>query len=118
MRVKFLGAIGIYAVLAYSVRLRRGEIGLRAALGASSREVRGLVVRDGLMLAGVGIVAGIAAALAASRVVSTMLFGVTPYDLPTYGLAVAIFVAVAIAACLIPAARAAAVPPAVALRGD
>ncbi len=114
----FLGAVGIYAVLAYSVRLRRGEIGLRMALGASGRDARGLVVRDGLSLAAVGILIGVVGAGAAARVMATMLFGVTPFDAPTYGLAVVIFAAVALGACLIPASRAAAVPPAVALRGE
>jgi predicted permease len=114
----FLGAVGIYAVLAYSVRLRRGEIGLRMALGASGREARALIVRDGLSLAAVGIVLGLVGAAAAARVMAAMLFEVTPFDLPTYGVAVVIFVAVAIGACLVPAARAAGVPPAVALRGE
>jgi predicted permease len=114
----FLGAVGIYAVLAYSVRLRRGEIGLRIALGASAREARGLILRDGLSLAAVGIVVGLVAAAAAAQVMAAMLFEVTPFDLPTYGVAVAIFLAVAIGACLVPAARAAGVPPAVALRRE
>jgi len=114
----FLGAVGIYAVLAYSVRLRRGEIGLRMALGASGRDVRDLILRDGLSLVAVGIVIGLVGAAAGARVMAAMLFGVTPFDLPTYGVAVVIFAAVAIAACLLPAAGAARVPPAVALRGE
>lgn len=114
----FLGAVGIYAVLAYSVRLRRGEIGLRMALGASGRDARELILRDGLSLAGVGIILGLAGAVATTRVISAMLFGVTPLDVPTYGVAVVIFLAVAIGACLVPAARAAGVPPAVSLRGE
>jgi predicted permease len=114
----FLGAVGIYAVLAYSVRVRRGEIGLRMALGASGRDTRGLILRDGLALVALGVVIGVVGAMAAARVMAAMLFGVTPFDLPTYGFAVAIFVAVAIGACLVPAARAAAIPPAVALRGE
>jgi putative ABC transport system permease protein len=114
----FLGAVGIYAVLAYSVRLRRGEIGLRMALGASGREARALIVRDGLSLAAVGIVLGLVGAAATARVMAAMLFEVTAFDLPTYGVAVVIFLAVAIGACLVPAARAARVPPAVALRGE
>lgn len=114
----FLGAVGIYAVLAYSVRLRRGEIGLRMALGASGREARGLILRGGLSLAAIGIVVGLVGAAAAAQVMAAMLFGVTPFDLPTYGVAVVIFAAVAIAASLVPAARAAGVPPAVALRGE
>jgi putative ABC transport system permease protein len=114
----FLGAVGMYAVLAYSVRVRRGEIGLRMALGASGREAGRLIVRDGLSLAAAGIVLGLVGAVAAARVMAAMLFGVTPFDVPTYASAVVIFTAVAIGACLVPAARAAAVPPAVALRGE
>jgi ABC-type antimicrobial peptide transport system permease subunit len=75
-------------------------------------------VRDGLSLAAVGIVIGLVGAAAAARVMAAMLFEVTPFDLPTYGVAVVIFVAVAIGACLVPAARAARVPPGVALRGE
>lgn len=114
----FLGAVGMYAVLAYSVRLRRGEIGLRMALGASGVDARGLILRDGLSLAAVGIAVGLLGAAATAQVIAAMLFGVTPLDLTTYGVAIAIFGAVAIAACLVPAARAAEVPPAVALRGE
>ncbi len=114
----FLGAVGIYAVLAYSVRLRRGEIGLRMALGASGRDARGLILRDGLSLAAVGIGIGVVGAILAARVMSALLFGVTPFDLPTYGAAVGIFAAVAAGACLVPAMRAASIAPAVALRGE
>lgn len=114
----FLGAVGIYAVLAYSVRQRRGEIGLRMAVGASGRDARTLILRDGLSVAAVGIAVGLLGAAAAARIMAAMLFGVTPFDLPTYGAATVIFSAVAVAACLIPAARAAEVPPAVALRGE
>jgi len=105
----FLGAVGIYGVLAYSVRQRRGEIGLRMALGASGGKARGLILRDGLTLAGVGIVVRLVGAAATGRVIAAMLFGVTPFDLPTYGVAVGIFGAVAMVACLVPA---------VALRGE
>lgn len=75
-------------------------------------------MREGLSLAAAGIVLGLVGAAAAARAMAAMLFGVTPFDFPTYGVAVVIFVAVAIGACLVPAARAARVPPAVALRGD
>lgn len=114
----FLGAVGIYAVLAYSVRLRRGEIGLRMALGASSRNARGLIVREAFALAAAGIVLGLVGAALGGRVLAAMLFGVSPFDPATYAAAVGIFVAVAVASSLVPAARAAAVPPAVALRGE
>ena len=114
----FLGAVGIYAVLAHSVRLRRGEIGLRMALGASGRDALGLVLRDGLSLAALGIIVGLVGAATTARILAAMLFGVTPFDLPTYGAAVVIFITVAICACVVPAMRAARVPPAVALRGE
>ena len=74
-------------------------------------------MREGLSLAGAGIVLGLVGAAAAARAIAAMLFGVTPFDFPTYGVAVVIFVAAAIGACLVPAARAARVPPAVASRG-
>ena len=114
----FLGAVGMYAVLAYSVRLRRGEIGLRMALGASGADARRLVVRDGLVLAAVGIVVGLLGAAASARVMAALLFEVTPFDLPSYAVAVVVFAVVASAACVVPATRAAAVPPSVALRGE
>ena len=108
----------IYAVLAHSVRLRRGEIGLRMAPGASGRDALGLVLRDGLWLAALGVIVGLVGAAGTAPILAAMLFGVTPFDLPTYGAAVVIFVTVAICACVVPAMRAARVPPAVALRGE
>jgi ABC-type antimicrobial peptide transport system permease subunit len=88
------------------------------ALGASGRDARGLILRDGLFLAGVGIVVGLVGAASVGRVMASMLYEVRPLDPPTYLAAVVILVVVAIAACLIPAMRAAGVPPAVALRGE
>ena len=114
----FLGAVGIYAVLAYSVRLRQGEIGLRMALGASAPEAGGLVVRSGLSTAAVGVGLGLVGAAASARVLGALLYGVTPYDPTTYAIAVGIFTLVAATACVIPAARAARVSPAVALRAE
>jgi ABC-type lipoprotein release transport system permease subunit len=114
----FLGAIGLYAVLAYSVRLRRGEIGLRMALGASAWDARQLVLRDGLALAALGIAIGLVGAFFATRVLSAMLFGVTPLDPAAYGASVILFLIVAILACLVPAAKAAGVPPSEVLRGE
>lgn len=114
----FLGTIGLYAVLAYSVRLRRGEIGLRMALGASVGDARWLVVRDGLTLALSGVAIGLVGAALATGVVSAMLFGVTPLDPMTYAVSVGVFLVVATLACLVPAAKAAGVPPSEVLRGE
>ena len=103
---------------AYSVRLRRGEIGLRMALGASQWDARRLVVRDGLALALLGIAIGLLGAVVATRILSAMLFGVTPLDPAAYGASVLVFLTVAILACVVPAAKAAGVPPSEVLRGE
>jgi predicted permease len=113
-----LAAVGAYGVLSYSVAERRREIGVRMALGADRRSVLGLVLRDGLLLAGVGLALGLAGALATSRAASSLLFGVGPAD-PVSFLAVMLTMAVvAFAACLLPARRAASVDPVVVLRDE
>jgi ABC-type antimicrobial peptide transport system permease subunit len=112
----FLAAIGIFGVVAHSTAQRTREIGIRMALGADqSRVLRG-VLSDGLRPVIAGAVIGIAAALALSRVLSTVLFRTSPYDPATLTLAAAVLIAVAIAACLGPARRATRVDPASALR--
>jgi predicted permease len=111
-----IAAIGIYGVLSYSVTQRTREIGLRMALGAQPANVLSLVVREGMLVAIVGIGAGIAGALALSRLMSTMLFGVAPRDPVTLAAVAAALGAIALAACCIPARRAARVDPIVALR--
>ena len=111
-----LGAIGIYGVVAYSVTLRTREIGVRMALGARRGEVLGMVLGDGARLAGFGFIAGIAAALAAGRLLAGMLYGVRPND-PAVLIAVPLVLGlVALAATLIPARRASRVDPAIAIR--
>lgn len=111
-----LGAVGIYGVVSYSVAQRTAEIGLRVALGAQRRDVMRLVMRHGARLALVGVALGLAGAFAATRVMATLLYGVTATDPLTF-LAVAILLAVVtLAACYIPARRAMKVDPMIALR--
>jgi predicted permease len=113
-----LGALGIYGVLAYLVTQRTREIGVRVALGARPSSVLGMIVGRGLRLAGLGVVIGIVAALALTRVMQGVLYGVTPTDpLTFFGVAVALL-AVAAGASWIPAWRATKVDPLVALRAE
>ena len=111
-----LAALGIYAVLAFSVAQRTQEIGIRVALGAQRRDILHNILSQGLKLAGIGVVIGVAAALALSQLLSTLLFGVSATDPFTLAGAVAVLLAVAAAACYIPARRAMRVDPMVALR--
>ena len=113
-----LAAIGIYGVLAASVTERTREIGVRSALGASRGRVLALVLRQGLTLAAVGVVLGIGGAALASRALATLLYGVSQHDAATYVEVVAVFTAVATAACWVPAWRASRVDPMTALRAE
>jgi predicted permease len=106
-----LAAIGLYGVLSYSVTLRRRELGIRAALGASRRDLLSLVVRQGLVATGAGLGIGLALAIVAARLMQTLLFGIEPLDLPSFAASSAVLFAVALAACLVPARRAAASDP-------
>jgi len=111
-----LSAIGIYGVLAFGVAQRVREFGIRQALGADRSSILSLVLRQGLRTAGVGIVLGLAGSVALSRLLQSLLFGVTPRDVGVFaGVAVLLFL-VAMAACYIPARRATRVDPMVALR--
>jgi putative ABC transport system permease protein len=111
-----LAVMGIYGVLSFAVAQRTGEIGIRMALGAERARVLALVMRDGAMLAAIGLAIGVLAALALTRVLRTMLFEVTTTDPLTYG-AMAVVLALAVAAASwIPARRAARVDPVIALR--
>jgi ABC-type antimicrobial peptide transport system permease subunit len=113
-----LGAVGIYGVVAYAVTRRTREIGVRMALGARATDVLGMVLREGGVLAGAGVTLGIAGALAASRVLSGFLFGVTPSDPAVFVAVPALLGFVALGACLIPARRASRVDPVEALRSE
>ncbi|HET6896994.1 MAG TPA: FtsX-like permease family protein, partial [Vicinamibacteria bacterium] len=113
-----LAAIGLYAVMAASVRQRRTEIGIRLALGASPSNVRGLVLGEGVRLAALGAAIGLAAAAAIARVLRGLLFAVDPLDPLSLVGAAALLVAAAALACYLPARYATAVDPAVALRSN
>jgi putative ABC transport system permease protein len=113
-----LAAIGTYGVLSYMVAERRREIGIRMALGADQGSVLGQVMRQGLTLTTIGIVVGLAGALALNRLIASLLFGVQPTDTITIVAVVATITLVAAIACLLPAWRASRVDPNVVLRDD
>jgi ABC-type antimicrobial peptide transport system permease subunit len=106
-----LAIVGIYGVIAYAVAQRTREIGIRIALGAQAPGLRGMFVRDGMLLAGIGAAIGLTAAIALTRLMTALLFGVTPLDPAAYGLASTILVTAAALASYVPARRATAVDP-------
>jgi predicted permease len=111
-----LTAIGLYGVLALAVGQRTREIGVRMALGARVPSILGLILREGIALALAGLALGLASAIVLSRLLTRFLYGITPNDPVTYGVAIVVVGGVALAACAIPAWRAARVDPMVALR--
>lgn len=113
-----LGVVGIYGVLAYAVVQRRREVGIRLALGAEPRAVKKMFVSRGMILAGVGVMLGMAAAASMTRLMSALLFGVTPVDAATFAAAAGVLVVAALAASYLPARRAAAVDPVETLRAE
>ena len=110
-----LASVGLFGLMSYSVARRTNEIGIRMALGALKRDIISMVLGESLMLVAIGIVIGIAAALAAGRLVTTMLFGLAPTDGVTITLAIATMLVVSVAAGYLPARRASRVDPIVAL---
>jgi predicted permease len=113
-----LAAAGIYGVIAYSVEQRTRELGVRLALGARPREVFGLVLKEGLVLALAGVVFGVAAAVGATRVMRSLLYDTSATDPGTYAVMATSALLVALVACLVPALRATRVDPLTALRAD
>jgi putative ABC transport system permease protein len=111
-----LAAIGVYGMLSYSVRQRSQEIGIRMALGARGGDVMRMVLGQGMLLAGLGIVAGLAGAAGMTRVIQAMLFGVKATDPVTFAAVAGVLAFVAMGACWVPAMRATRVDPLTALR--
>lgn len=116
MLALLLAAVGIYGLMHYSVAQQTRELGIRLALGARESDVLSHVLRAGLRLAVAGIIIGLAAALALTRVMRSLLYDVSPTDPLTLAAAAAVLVSVAFAACLLPAARAARLDPTTAMR--
>jgi putative ABC transport system permease protein len=112
----FLAAIGVYGVIALAVNQRTREIGVRVALGAERRDILRLIVGTGLKPIFIGIAVGLAATVALSRFLRSLLFEVQPTDLWTYAIVTAIMTAVAVLACYVPSRRATSVDPVEALR--
>jgi ABC-type antimicrobial peptide transport system permease subunit len=113
-----LGAVGLYGVLSYLVAERTREIGVRMALGAQAEQVRAMVVRQGAGVVGAGVAIGIGAAVASTRALGSLLFGVRPLDLATFaGMSVSML-AIGLLASYLPARRASDVDPVESLRGE
>jgi ABC-type antimicrobial peptide transport system permease subunit len=113
-----LAALGIYSVLSFTVGQRRQELSVRMALGAQPRDVRWLVVKQGLRLTLIGSAVGAAGAVALGRTLSSLLYGVSPVDVVALTIAVALAAVTALVACVLPARRAASIDPLQGLRAD
>jgi ABC-type antimicrobial peptide transport system permease subunit len=113
-----LAAVGVYGVVGYLVGLRTQEIAVRLALGARQSSVLTLMLWEGLRPITLGLIAGVAISLAATRLVSSMLFNTSPTDIATYAIVILMLVATGCAAVLVPARRASRVDPAAALRAE
>jgi predicted permease len=113
-----LASIGLFGLMSYNVARRTPELGIRMALGAQRGRVLGMVMRESMRLVAIGVLAGVAAALAAGRLVSTLVFGLTPTDATTIAAAAGVLCAVSALAAYLPARRASRVDPAIALRAE
>lgn len=113
-----LGIVGLYGVISYSVSLRTRELGLRIAIGARGKDVMAMVLSQGLRCAAIGVAIGIVAAVGMTRLMTSILYGVSPTDPATYGVVAIILVVVTLFASYIPARRASSVDPIIALRYD
>ncbi len=113
-----LGMVGVYGVISYAVSLRSREIGLRMALGAGDGDVKGMVLRQGLVLSGVGAAIGLFLAFGLTRLMEGLLFGVSSTDPITFVVVAGGLIVVALTASYLPARRAASVDPITVLRSD
>jgi predicted permease len=113
-----VASVGIYGVLSYTMAQRTQEVGIRIALGADRRRVTRLVIRDGIRVIGVAVIAGLVASFASAELLRSSLYGVGPYDVVTFAVVTVVLSAVALAACYLPARRASRVDPMVALRAE
>jgi ABC-type antimicrobial peptide transport system permease subunit len=113
-----LAALGLYGVISYSTGQRSQEIGIRMAVGAQRRDILRLILSGGFRLIALGIVIGVAASLALSRLVEQMLYGITAHDPLIFAANAAIIAVVGLAACIVPAVRATALEPSLVLRGN
>ncbi len=113
-----LAAVGTYGVMSYSVAERSQELGVRIALGAKTAMILGLVLRQGLGVAGLGLAVGILGAIGLTRLLSSLLFEVSTMDVATFALAPVVLAVVAVAACYIPARRATLVDPIEVLKAE
>jgi ABC-type antimicrobial peptide transport system permease subunit len=111
-----IAAVGIAGVLAFSVSARTNEIGIRMSLGADSGRVQRMILREGGVLLGIGLIVGVAGAFGTAQVIEGLLFGITPYDPVTMVGVALMMAAIGIGACWIPARRAARIDPATAMR--
>jgi ABC-type antimicrobial peptide transport system permease subunit len=113
-----LASIGLYGVMSYSVSQRTREMGIRMALGAQRRDVLQLVIRRGMLLTMVGVGLGLAGSFGLTRLISSLLFGVSATDIGTFGAVSSLLFVIALLACWLPARRASRVDPIVALRTE
>jgi putative ABC transport system permease protein len=111
-----LSVVGVYSVASYAAAQRTHEIGIRMAIGATPRDILKMVLRQGFAIVGLGVLVGLAAAFAGTRLLADLFYGVTPSDPVTYAAVATLLLAVALLACWIPARRATRVSPLVALR--